>query len=89
MPEWYVGFSAPVLYLPDHPKAQRAIQGLVVNSDTSERAFQHAIRTTRGDAQVYPAVPVEQADPQAVADARSQFPIPKRPAEGQVVETIN
>jgi hypothetical protein len=46
-----VTFSAPVIYLPGHSKAQQ-LQALRVNAPTEEGARMHAIRTTQGEADV-------------------------------------
>ena len=73
MPEYFVEFSGVVIYQPDHPKAARPITGLCVNAASANSALQHAIRTTRGDAEVS-VVPLDEGEPAKVAAARSLIP---------------
>jgi hypothetical protein len=74
VPEFLVVFGGLVTYQPDHPKMRRSINGLCVNAPTSTAAMQHALRTTRGDAEVTEVVPIEQANADHVAAAKSLLP---------------
>jgi hypothetical protein len=47
-----VRFSEPIWYLPDHPKARRLVADLFVNAPGPREAEAHALRTTRGPAQI-------------------------------------
>ena len=73
MPEYFVEFSGVVIYQPDHPKVARPITGLCVNAASPNSALQHAIRTTRGDAEVS-VVLLTEADPAKVDAARTLLP---------------
>jgi len=75
VPEFFVEFSAPITYLPDHPTLARQLLGLCVHAPTAAGAQTHAIRVTRGPADVLAVVPIEEADPDKVNAARSLFGI--------------
>lgn len=58
MPRYAVRLETPVVYQPDHPKAQRPITELVVNAPTPEAALIHTIRVTTGEIAVREIVEV-------------------------------
>lgn len=74
MPEFFVEFDRVVTYLPDHPKANRPVTGLVVSAPTPTGAMQHALRTTRGEAEIVETKLADEADPDKVGAARAQLP---------------
>lgn len=84
MPKFIVEFDRPIWYQPDHPEASRETQALPVAADTPAQASMHAIRVTRGDAQIkqvhrYAEAP---AAIRALADATMTPPMYVDPTTG-------
>lgn len=82
--KWIVEFDRPIWYQPDHPEVAREVQALPVLADTEAQAFMHAIRVTRGDAQIKAVHPYAEApEPiRLLADATMTPPMYVDPVTG-------
>lgn len=76
MPTYLVAFSGPVWDQPDNPLACREVMALAVHAPTPQGAQTHAIRVTRGEAEVVQVVPIEEASPDLLAAAYASPSIP-------------
>ena len=76
MPEYLVEFDRPVWYQPDHPKARRETQAVIVAAPDGTKAQTHAIRVTRGEGSVIMVYPIDQAPQPLIDIARAIFTLP-------------